>query len=428
MTPFDFNTAMEKLGPYENAPHVAVALSGGGDSMALAMLLKDWADARGGRLTALTVDHGLRDGSAEEAAQVAAWMEKHGIDHRILAWKGAKPETGVQAAARQARYDLLLRWCRDHGVLHLATAHNREDQAETHVMRAARGSGPDGLAGIPHVTERRFCRIVRPVLTLSRAALRDICRKAGQPWIEDPSNADERFRRARLREEGIDHDAVLAEVADHARARRKNEIAAARRMARHAALYAQGYALLDVAGWRALDRDMRLRVLSALLIAVSGDVYPPRSERLVALDGLMVEGKFSGRTLHGCGVYPASKGRFLICREAAAASEIIALQPGREALWDNRYRVKTVSESLEIRALGTKGCAFLRDMYEKNSAGEARFDALPHRVRLALPAFWNKQVPVFVPYLWESGEGGGGLHFAAFSPARPACGPAIEIV
>ena len=107
-----FAALMQPLGPFEKAPNLAVAVSGGADSMALALLAHAWAQQRGGAITALTVDHGLRRAAAGEARQVRAWLQAHGIDHQTLRWRGVKPGSGIQAAARQARYALLGQWCR----------------------------------------------------------------------------------------------------------------------------------------------------------------------------------------------------------------------------------------------------------------------------------------------------------------------------
>ena len=144
-----FAHKMAALGHFEARHHIAIAVSGGGDSMALVLLADRWARAQGGRVTALTVDHGLRDGSSREAAQVATWLWGLEIAHTILPWTGPKPKTGIQKAAREARYALMSDWCRGQGVLHLALAHNLEDQAETYLMRLGRGSGGDGLAAMP---------------------------------------------------------------------------------------------------------------------------------------------------------------------------------------------------------------------------------------------------------------------------------------
>ena len=194
-----FAALMAALGPFERRPRLAVAVSGGPDSLALCLLAERWAQARGGATVGLIVDHGLRPESAREAGQVAAWLSARGIAQQVLSWQGAKPASGIQAAARAARYELLCAWCRAAGVLHLLTAHHRDDQAETVALRQARGSGADGLAGIAPVRELAGLRLLRPLLTVPKAALTALLAAAGQPWLEDPSNRAAAFARARLR-------------------------------------------------------------------------------------------------------------------------------------------------------------------------------------------------------------------------------------
>ena len=127
----DFEKALASLGPFENNPTIAIAVSGGCDSMCLTLLLNDWTVANDGKLIALTVDHGLRSESATEAHQVSDWLSQRSIEHHILTWSGKKPTSGIQEAARKARYSLLEDWCLQHKVLHLFVAHNADDQAET---------------------------------------------------------------------------------------------------------------------------------------------------------------------------------------------------------------------------------------------------------------------------------------------------------
>jgi len=148
-----FARLMASLGPFESAPRIAVAVSGGADSLALALLAADWAAAQGGKAVALTVDHGLRPEAAAEARQVRRWLADCGISHFILAWRGPRSGADVQAAARAARYRLMGEWCARRGILHLLLAHHRDDQAETVLLRLARGSGLEGLAAMAPVSE-----------------------------------------------------------------------------------------------------------------------------------------------------------------------------------------------------------------------------------------------------------------------------------
>ena len=191
-----FAKLMDRLGPFETAPHLAVAVSGGADSTALALLARDWTAERGGRVTALIVDHGLREGSAAEAAGTAVRLQSLGIVAHTLTWDEAKPAASVQAAARAARYGLLRNWCRTAGVLHLLAGHHGDDQAETHVMRQSRGGG-FGAAGMSALVSFPELRLLRPLLGIRHDDLTAYLRTQGAAWIEDPSNANTDFERVR---------------------------------------------------------------------------------------------------------------------------------------------------------------------------------------------------------------------------------------
>ena len=199
LTGEELTALLGALGPFERRPEIAVAVSGGPDSMALAVLVQPWVEDRRGRLTALVVDHGLRAESAAEAASTARRLAALGIESRILRWDGPKPGSGIQAAAREARYRLLCGACRAAGILHLLLAHHAGDQAETIALRAERGSGRRGLAGMPAIREVESLRLLRPLLGVAKARLLATLGQRGIGWVEDPSNRDPRFARSRLR-------------------------------------------------------------------------------------------------------------------------------------------------------------------------------------------------------------------------------------
>jgi tRNA(Ile)-lysidine synthase len=184
------------------ASSLLLAVSGGPDSLALLHLAAAWRDgaAPGPRLQAATVDHGLRPSASQEAAKVSEWSRALGVPHEILVWTGEKPTTGIQGRARVARYRLLFDHMRDIGATALATAHHADDQWETVMMRLARGSGIAGLAGMSRDQTFPGGRLVRPLLHLPKDALTEHCRCCGQPFFDDPANADPRFARSRWRE------------------------------------------------------------------------------------------------------------------------------------------------------------------------------------------------------------------------------------
>jgi tRNA(Ile)-lysidine synthase len=212
----------------EGFPVLALAVSGGPDSTALMYLAARWRNAlrTGPRLVAITIDHGLRKESKAEAAAVARLARKLAVAHRTLRWTGRKPRTGLQEAARQARYRLLSSAARKAGAAHILTAHTLDDQAETVLIRMSRGSGVSGLGAMQRISavpREESMSLVRPLLGISKARLIATLRAAGVSFAEDPSNRDPRFTRARLRvlmevlaREGLDA-ASLARLASRIR-------------------------------------------------------------------------------------------------------------------------------------------------------------------------------------------------------------------
>ena len=205
------------------ASGIVAAVSGGPDSMALMHCLALW-HAAGSRppVFAATIDHGLRPEAAEEAGFVAREAAALGLPHRILAWAGEKPRTGIQEAAREARYRLLADHARAAGASHLVTAHTLDDQAETIMMRLSRGSGLSGLAGMRREVGRHGIVHARPLLGWPKSRLLDLCRGRGWRFVEDPSNANELYARVRWRRlmpllaaEGLDAER-LARFAERA--------------------------------------------------------------------------------------------------------------------------------------------------------------------------------------------------------------------
>ena len=196
-----------------SAPALVLAVSGGPDSTALMVLAARWRAAlrRGPELLAVTVDHGLRPESAREARAVKRLAGSLGMRHRILRWTGDKPAAGLQEAAREVRYRLLAAAARGAGATHVLTGHTRDDQAETVLMRMVRGSGLSGLGGMSRETQIGDVRLVRPLLEFPKVRLIATLAAVGISFVDDPSNRDPRFTRARLRgllpalaEEGLD--------------------------------------------------------------------------------------------------------------------------------------------------------------------------------------------------------------------------------
>lgn len=354
LTTDEFAGLLDRLGPFERQPRLAVAVSGGPDSMALVRLARDWARARDGTLLALVVDHRLRPESAAECARVAEWLRQRDVASQILIWPGDRPVTGVQAAARGARYALLEAACRDERILHLLVAHHFADQAETVALRAARGSGGAGLAGMAAVREVRGLRLLRPLLAVPKARLIATLEQGGWPWLVDPSNAEPRFARARLRLDGeFAADTLWRRSREHALSRSAADGWLAAWLARNAQPHALGFVRLDAAAWLALGRDRRALVLGRALQAVSGRPYPPRG---TAMARMVDDAGWTRRSLGGCLVRLA-KGVLLALREPGRIRERLPLGPGEERWWDGRFLVRLApgAAAVELAALGADG-------------------------------------------------------------------------
>jgi tRNA(Ile)-lysidine synthase len=405
LTDIDMARLMASFEPFEPTPRVAVGVSGGADSMALALLLAAWAEARGGSAVALIVDHGLRAGSAAEARQVAERLAGLGLEHHLLAWHGAKPRSNQQAAARAARYALLSTWCRRQGVLHLATGHHRDDQAETLLLRLGRGSGLDGLAGMPAVRELADVRLLRPLLPVPKARLEATLRERGSAWIEDPGNQNPAYARTRLRRLRPELEARgltaarLAETAGHlGRARAALERTGASLLAGAVVLDPAGYAWLESEPLVAVGPEAGQRALARVLMAVGGGSYAPRLARLSRLYGRLSTGLGRGATLAGCRILPR-RGRLLVAREPAAAATV-ELGAGARLLWDGRFEVAVARAAgrgegpLRLGPLGEAGSAGISRSVEAARAGE-----IPAAARAGLPALSDRQGLLEVPHL-----------------------------
>ena len=335
----EFSDAMGHIGPFETPPHLAVAVSGGADSMALCLLASRWASACGGQVTALTVDHGLRPGAAAEARLAGERLAALGTVHTVLTWPGSKPDSGIQAAARSARYDLLHDWCSAHGVLHLMTAHHAGDQAETMIMRMQRGSGPDGLAAMAPVRYLSACRLLRPLLAFEKSRLIAVLEAAGLPWTEDPSNENPRFERVRVRAElaaeGADVSGLAAGAARFFRSRQALDVMTAQWLARYARVSPLGFVHLRRAELMAVPEEIRLRALSRALACVGGRVHAPSVASVERLLAGLESGRGGSLARAVCAAQGAHIGIYREARNLPPTRQIGRASPQ----WDGRFRI-----------------------------------------------------------------------------------------
>ncbi len=400
-------TALETLfAPLRHHAGCVIAVSGGADSLALLHAVARWRRAFQPHiiLHAVTVDHGLRAGSGNEAAFVAEVSARLGIPHATLSWMGDKPRSGLQSAAREARYALMRTFAAENGLSAIVTAHTLDDQAETLLMRLARGSGLDGLAGITPVSRCGDVVIIRPLLDISKSRLKAFLRSISERWIEDPSNQDVRFERIRirrtlaaLRTQGFDARAIALSAKRLGRARAASAAATLDLASSAVEVFPEGWGRVDMTLLKAAPVETALGVLSKALAGFGSGARVVRLSKLEALWDALVWQDHGKWTLGGC-VLRLDASQLTIIREVGRTpAPDILLAPGETALWDGRFRVSSkLPESVRVAALGVEGLRAI----------DAPRPKIPKVTLQSTPAFWLNGRMIAAP-------------LASFSPAEP---------
>ncbi len=419
LTPTEFAALLTPLGPWPRTRRVAIAVSGGADSLALAWLSSHW-----GNPTALIIDHALRPDSAAEAAQAAATLASFGVPAHTIRLNTLTPGPGLAARARAARYAALTEAAATLGLADLLLGHHAGDQAETVLMRRAAGSGPAGLAAMPAITERAGLRLIRPLLAIPPGRLRATLRHAGIAWANDPSNTNLAALRPRLRAQLQDPagdapqtTALTAAAAAAAAARATTDARIAETLAHRASLFPEGYARLT-------PGPIDPVCLAALIRALGGQPYSPAGGALARLAAHPRPATLGGIRLLAAGRLGPG---LLLVREPAAIGPPVAAVPG--AIWDHRFRLHAdapLPPGLCIAALG-EAAAALRHL-----------SPLPAAILRALPALKRGHAIAAIPHLPGFGppQDSTGQDFTAvdipgwtniragmtFSPPMPAAG------
>lgn len=406
-----FSDTLRDMSPEGPPNRLAVAVSGGSDSMALALLAKEWADQNGISLTALTVDHGLRPSSTEEALQVKDWLEARGIETCLLHWTGPYPKTGVQEAARNARYQLMEETCLLAGIDALLLGHQLEDQLETLLMRLSKGSGLEGLTAMQRVGERGRLRLMRPLLSVRREILRNYLQAEKQGWIDDPSNENPIYTRTRVGAvltemqllPGSSIDAIALSLARLQRASEGLDILARQKIDAQCESSPLGFIRMPEIALDDCPDELALRILSASLRCVGGGQRIKLSALEQLYQRLFKDRSSKSGTISGAQIHKAGKG-WLFCREPGRVGlPVIDLTPDqREWFWDNRFIVTDTAPDtplpagLSLRALGRVGWRQLQEEVDSKLLPD-----IPARVRHSLPALWSEGEIVAMPLLFS---------------------------
>jgi len=359
---------------------IAVGVSGGADSMALTLLLKEWCQEKDVKLVALTIDHGLREDSADEATRVAGWMKEHNIVHHIIPLsEPIKTDASIPARARDARYNMLWNWCESNNVKTLAVGHHADDQMETFLMRLISGSGIKGLLAMePMVQRDNGTVLLRPLLSVTKEVLVATLKEHKQEWIEDPSNDNATHTRNRLRktiipllhEEGLSTERMSNVIQKLHATYEVLESSVNAWLAGYVKLFDAGYVTTPHEAWQDpyLPREIHKQALSTLLQTVSGNQgYPPRDSTLVPELYITREWKRVNTTKAHEGL----------------------------TLWDKRFAFKAVlggANDINIKPLGEEGVKQL-------IMNDFVLPALPLQVLYGFVSMWRVETLLCVPHI-----------------------------
>ena len=384
---------------------LGLAVSGGGDSLALLRLSADWASQRSIKLYAYSVDHGLRPEAAAEAAFVGVLCAELGVSHKVLKWIGWNGAGNLPQEARRARYRLMAEAALEDGVQTIALGHTQDDQAETFLMALTRRSGVDGLAGMPKCKTDHGVRWVRPLLDVSRLDLRKYLAEVGQDWVDDPTNDDIAYERVRMRNAkdelrllGLTAEALSA-VAQNMQSVQATLREVTQTAKRDICTPIGGAVGMDRALFQSQPEEIRRRMLVDCLRYVAPTAGAPRRE---ALSPLVSDPNANDASLSGCLVLFKTDMVWVV-REPNAVK---ALESPWDAVWDGKWQLSgpTSEHNLVIRALGEEGL---------KSFPNWRDTGLPRPALLASPAIWQGERLIAAPLVGQSADWSAEMLFGA---------------
>ena len=388
--------------------HVAVGVSGGVDSLALCLLAQTWGQQNGIKITALTVDHGLRKESAREAAQVKSWLTRRGIPHVTLMLNEPFPRYGIQAFARKWRFQLLGDWCRINLADVVMLAHTIEDQMETICMRILADSGPEGLSGIRRNTVVGGLRILRPLLKISKGRLIATCSALNQGWVVDPSNQDTRYCRVKIRQlmpyiekTGLESNKMIRLASAMEKLRNAFDNFSASFIKNNGGILKTGIAWINVSGFEKMPNKFKELLLLRLLVTVGGATWPSSKKKITRLIESLKQEKVIRITLGGCVIEKTILGKIWIYREIKRRCLSVVIMPGEKRRWDNRFEVfQNFDKKLILEPLGEQGW---RKIKRKEISGFSDiFDfSMPFHARITIPVARSLDDSLIIPHFGD---------------------------
>jgi len=385
---------------------IAIAVSGGVDSMVLMNLAKESDFLNDKNVFILVVDHGLRAESKQEAKFVKNEAKKLGFPTRILKWKGSKPNKRIQEEARNKRYSLLINFCRENNINNLYLAHHLDDQIETFLFRMFRGSGLQGLTSFSSSYERNGLTLIRPLIDTPKSELISYARRKKINWVEDPSNENQKYDRVKLRKvlpliykEGFDKKVFLKSVKKLRLANQALDQITKEFVLQYVIINKNISVFIKKELFLTAPEDVQLRVLQNTIRIFSGERYysPNYLKILNLMNWARNDNDISAKTLGGT-IFRKRKGGLILYKEVKKLNDIkpIKLSKSKYKAWDNRFLIK-INKSVkgEISYLGNEGVKILKS---KKILGKKGFNGIPLTALYSIPAMWDGKRLISAPF------------------------------
>lgn len=394
------NDFFKSLAKIKLVKKIAVAVSGGPDSLALTILLNKFSSLNNARLYAISIDHGLRSSSNSELKWLASEMKKRKINHKIIKWKDKKPTSNILSNARDKRYKLLIEECNKLNIKYLFTGHHLDDQVENMLLRLIRGSGIKGLASLQ--AEFKFTnskvKILRPLLPYPKKSLISYLANEKQEYIIDPTNFNSSHDRSRIRkvtshlvEEGLTNIRLLNTFKYLKEANNSINYLINTSIKNFIKVDQNGLVSLSINKFSPLPAEIKFRSLSKILSFIGKNKNEPRSKSILNLLNKITAIEFTNTTLSNCLILKQKKLIFFLPETSRQIkSTKIKLD---NFIWNDQYKItmkKNHTKGLSIRYLGL---AAAKKMPKKYSEGSDQ------RTTAALVSIWKDKKLLEVPTL-----------------------------
>ena len=340
---------------FETNPSVAISFSCGSDSLALLILMNNWIKKHKGLLTLIYFDHKLREESYLESQYTKEISRKLGIDYKILIWNEKKPKTSIMQKAREIRYEKIINFCKENGIMTIMTAHHLDDSLETYIMKKKRNADTPNLSGIPFKNIQDQVQILRPFINLRKSRLIQTCVKNKYKWFEDPSNQNENFERVKVRKSIASlsknkRSQLFFEFKTNSYQNKFFENQLAKFFIKNLEFYEYGKFAINKTRFEIQNKYFQIEVLKRILVTCSGSIYSPRSRSIkFFLDEYLKLENFKF-TIHSC-VIKCSSDKIFIFREYVKTKnsnpQQLTIKKQESVIWDNRFLINSIFEDIK---------------------------------------------------------------------------------